>query len=126
MFCQNLCIFSGRLGADPEVKEFDWGTVLKFGIAVDMPRMDKTTNTWVNETSWANCEFIESKDNFGKGKGKTIRSLRKGDVVHVHTRFQNKDKFITFRIVDIFPEQKPREDSSYDLGGEPRSQRPAV
>ena len=41
MFCQNLCIFSGRLGADPEVKEFDWGTVLKFGIAVDMPRMDK-------------------------------------------------------------------------------------
>ena len=88
--------------------------------------MDKTTNTWVNETSWANCEFIESKDNFGKGKGKTIRSLRKGDVVHVHTRFQNKDKFITFRVVDIFPEQKPREDSSYDLGGEPRSQRPAV
>ena len=40
--------------------------------------------------------------------------------------FQNKDKFITFRIVDIFPEQKPREDSSYDLGGEQRSQRPAV
>ena len=25
MFCQNLCIFSGRLGADPEVKEFDNG-----------------------------------------------------------------------------------------------------
>ena len=48
MFCQNLCIFSGRLGADPEEKVLDWGTVLKFGIAVDMPRMDKTTNTWVN------------------------------------------------------------------------------
>ena len=132
MFCQNLCIFSGRLGQDAQLKEFDWGNVIKIGIAVDMPKRDPNTQEWGSETSWVDCEYIDNKE--GTGKGKAILKLLKGDVVHVHCRYKKtKDGYVNFRIVDIFPEQKPRDNKGYDSGPgiddrnyQPKQQREAV
>ena len=129
MFCQNLCIFSGRLGQDPELKPLEWGNAIKFGVAVDMPKRNPETQEWSSETHWADCEFMDTKE--GTGKGKAILNLSKGDVVHVHCRYTKKNNFVTFRVVDSFPEQKPRDNQGYqgspdNADYQPKRQREAV
>ena len=115
MFSQNLCIFSGRLGSDPEPKEVGSSTVWKMGLAVDNPR--KTDEGWESNTSWADLEYWENPDR--PGLGNVIRRLSKGDVLHVHASYrktvkesvEGKRSFVSFRVRDIYPEVKPRSES---------------
>ena len=112
MFCQNICIFSGRLGDAPNPKEIGNSIVWKVGLAVDSPR--KTDDGWENQTSWVDLEYWENPDKAGLGN--TLRKLEKGDVVHVHTTYRKTTRetddgnrsYINFRITQLYPEQKPR------------------
>ena len=113
MFCQNLCIFSGRLGRDPEPKDVGNSIVWKLGLAVDNPR--KTDDGWDSNTSWADLEYWENPDKGGLGN--LIRGLKKGDVLHVHASYRKTVKeteagnrsYVSFRITNLYPEQKPRD-----------------
>ena len=114
MFCQNLCIFSGRLGGDPEATKVGDATVWKMGLAVDAPR--KTDEGWESNTSWVDLELWENVDGYGAGKGIVVRKIKKGDVIHVHTSYRKvvkdtdngKRSYVTFRVLNIYPEESAR------------------
>ena len=48
----NVCIFSGRLARDPEVRTAGQNTVLSFSIANDTGYGDKKVTTWIRCSYW--------------------------------------------------------------------------
>ena len=119
MFCQNICIFSGRLGADPEEVTTTNGTVIKIALAVDDPYKNKD-GTWESNTSWADIDYWEYEK--GKGPGNFIRTLKTGDVVHVHCKYQKKTKtlddgtnraFVSFKLRDIFTDDTGKSQETF-------------
>lgn len=49
----NLCIFSGRVGRDPELRRLPAGdTVLSWPLAVDTGTRDKPATMWLDCTLW--------------------------------------------------------------------------
>jgi len=113
MFCQNLCIFSGRLGGDPEPTNVGSATVWKMGLAVDAPK--KTDEGWESNTSWVDLELWENEGS-PAGKGIVVRKIKKGDIIHVHASYRKvvkdtdngKRSYVNFRVFNIYPEESAR------------------
>jgi single-strand DNA-binding protein len=80
----NHCLFIGRLGKDPEVKQAGASQVANFSIAVETKWKDKSKHTqsqveWVQLAAWGNNAEIAKK------------YLKKGDEIYVETRYQNQE-----------------------------------
>jgi single-strand DNA-binding protein len=81
----NKCIFIGRLGKDPEVKNLQSGaSVANFSIAVSEKYKDKTTGEakeiteWINLVLWRGLADIAAK------------YLHKGDMIYVEGKFRTR------------------------------------
>ncbi len=120
MICQNVCVFSGRVGNDVEVIGLDSGAkILKFPLAIDRPSK-KEDGTWDSNTSWADMEYFENTES---GIGNRIRNLEKGQVVAVHCSYQEKKKeidgvnrsFKSFKVQNVFTEPKKRDQEQDDM-----------
>ena len=94
----NHCIFSGRLGADPEIKVVGENTSLcRFSIAVSRPYKDKKTGErgtdWVQCTAWGKtAEMIHNM--FKKGDG--IQVLCEYNCDKVEDKYYHKFKVDRF------------------------------
>ena len=74
----NVVVVSGRLGADPELKQFDSGTyVCDFDIANSQDYFSKEKNDWVNDVHWFHVQM------FGPTSEKVAKTYKKGDKVVV-------------------------------------------
>ena len=117
MICQNVCIFSGRVGGEPEAISLDNGaSILKFSMAIDRPTR-KEDGSWDSNTSWADMEFYEASES---SQGNKIRSLQKGQEIAVHASYQEKKNeidgknrsFKSFKVQQVFVSKPAQEKSS--------------
>lgn len=54
----NLCIFTGRIGQDPELKKAPGGdSVCRINVAVSKSWKDRQTNEWKQETQWVTMVY---------------------------------------------------------------------
>ena len=112
----NLCIFSGNLGKDPEVKKLPSGTsLLEFSLAV------KQGYGEYESTFWLNCKAFKRE--------KLAQYLSKGSRVTVsgelnNRKYQDKDGndrwSLELRVLDLDLPPKPKHDQ-----GQPQPQQPA-
>lgn len=126
---QNLCLFTGNLGKDPEIRYSQSGTaVANLSIALSSRR--KNGETWEDHTEWVNLVA------FGK-RAEVIRDYtRKGSKVRVETQVQTRkyqdqngqDRYSTEFIINelelLTPKQEgPAQQQQYQPA--PQAQRPA-
>ncbi len=112
MICQNMCVFSGRVGRDPEEVSVGEAKVLKFSLAIDSPKKNDD-GTWDSNTSWADLEYWENAEST---IGNRVRKITKGDIVAVHCQYRTKKKetengnrtYHSFRVNNVFLENKPK------------------
>jgi len=81
----NKVTLVGRLGADPEIREFeDGGAVLNIGLATNRRWTNRETQERHDETEWHNLVFRN-------GLAKVVtQHLHKGDQIYVEGRIQNR------------------------------------
>lgn len=101
----NKCMFTGRLGRDPEVRSMPSGDpVAKFSIAVSDAYKDKNSGQMVDKTTWVN--IVAS----GKVAEICERYLKKGSWIHVETKMEvrkwdddkgNKREIVEFRLENL-------------------------
>lgn len=120
----NKCIFIGRLGADPVMKEFENGMAANFSIAVNSKRTD-TSGTKKEYTEWVRLAA------YGKTAELVQQYLKKGDYIFVEgslrsRKYTNKDgveTIITNVHVSIFEKlnntSKQQEEASEDYSDVP-------
>jgi single-strand DNA-binding protein len=56
----NVCVFSGNLGRDAEVKQVGEHTVTTFSLAVKSGYGEKATTFWLNCNWWNRARFLQS------------------------------------------------------------------
>jgi len=112
----NVCVFSGNLGKDPEVKNLPSGTsLLEFSLAV------KQGYGEYESTFWLNCKAFKRE--------KLAQYLSKGSRVTVsgelnNRKYQDKDGndrwSLELRVLDLDLPPKPKHDQA-----QPQPQQPA-
>lgn len=81
----NKCIFIGRLGKDPEVRNLDNGsTVASFSIAVSESYKDRTTGEKKETTEWINCVAWRGLAEIAQ------KYIHKGDQVFVEGKLKTR------------------------------------
>jgi len=82
----NKSILVGRIGAEPEIREFeDGGAVLNLGLATNRRWTNRETQERVEETTWHNLVFRN-------GLAKVVAEhLHKGDQIYVEGHFRNRE-----------------------------------
>ena len=124
MLCQNVCLFSGRVGGVPEPQEVGNSTVYKFGVACDDPYKDND-GEWHNGTSWVNVEHWVGEGNRNTAMTNRVLDLRAGDVVIIQTQYKaitkegdnGKRTFHSFKLRNLIPAtsaQKPKDSIAED------------
>lgn len=118
---QNLCLFTGNLGKDPEVRYAQSGAaVANFSIALSGRK--KVNNEWTEHTEWVNLVA------FGK-VAEIIRDYaHKGSKIRVSTHVQTRkwqdqsgqDRYNTEFVIDDLELLTPKQE-----GQAPRQQQPA-
>jgi single-strand DNA-binding protein len=90
MSLKNLCIFSGRVGQDPEMRYLPDGTAMTtFGLASrrSWPSKDKDEEgnlVWNEETTWVDCVA------FGKIAERLVSKLQTGTQVSVQAEYTKR------------------------------------
>src|SRR3990167_3922148 len=79
----NNCCFSGRLVADPELRELSKQNtfVVNFTIAINKP-FKKSDNTWGNKVAFADCVA------WAQGAENIARRFRKGDPIYIEASLE--------------------------------------
>ncbi len=81
----NKVLLIGRLGKDPEIKNFDNGGKLAvINMAVDDPYWDKNKNHWVSNPSWIRVVFSD------KIADRAEEALSKGDEILVEGKLKTR------------------------------------
>jgi len=81
----NKAILVGRLGRDPEIKEFQGGDkIANIAIATDENYRDKQTDEWKKKTEWHRVTL------HGKLAGIAEQYLRKGALIYVEGKLQTR------------------------------------
>ena len=81
----NLCVFTGRFGADPEIRYTPSQTaVANFSLAVNRQYKDKQTGQKVDDTQW--IDFVS----FGRTSEIIGEYMRKGSQCRVTGRWQKR------------------------------------
>jgi len=84
MSVKNLCLFSGLLGQDPEMKYLPSGSAMvTFGVASRKSWMGDD-GQWKDETTWFDCVA------FGKKAERIIARAVKGTQVFVEAEYQRR------------------------------------
>lgn len=135
----NKCMFTGRLGRDPEVRSMPSGDpVAKFSIAVSDAYKDKNSGQMVDKTTWVNIVAT------GKVAEICERYLKKGSWIHAETKMEvrkwddekgNKRETVEFRLENLLmlDRRDPNENAgtstsrpaAHPGGSRPRNQAPA-
>ena len=110
----NKVILIGRLGKDPEIMNFEGGTVkANFSLATDEVYRDRNTNEKVRITDWHNIVMWRKQAEIAQ------KYLKKGDLVYIEgkikTRSYDKNgetKYITEIVVDSFTMLGSKSDNS--------------
>ena len=85
MAINNQSTFLGRLGQNPELKEFNGGKLVKFSLAVNDGFKDKEGN-WKEQTTWINVVcFNERKHNY------IMKFGQKGTQALIQAKYQVKE-----------------------------------
>ena len=119
MICQNICVFSGRAGKDPESISVGESTVIKFPLAIDSPKRLQD-GSWDSNTSWAALEDWEQGE---ATIGNRIRKIGKGDVVSVHCTYRTNKKeidgvnrtFYSFKIQNVFLTETKKQETEDNI-----------
>lgn len=82
----NICVFSGRLTAEPDLHTFASGSrKVKFTVVVDRRYQDKDSGEWKSDPTFCEMEaWNESADRI------VARNLKKGAFVHVEASIRTE------------------------------------
>lgn len=90
MSVKNICVFSGRVGQDPEMRYLPDGTAMvTFGLASRRSWPAKETNDdgstkWNEETTWVDCVA------FGNIAERIVSRVQKGTQLTVQTEYTKR------------------------------------
>lgn len=116
----NKITLIGRLGRDPQVKEFsDTNKIAEFTLATDDGYFDKKTNNWVASTDWHNIRLP-----FKSLADRAEKQLKKGSLVYVEGKVKTRDytdkdgnkRYITEVVAENFRSLDRRENTGQESG----------
>ncbi|MCK5605146.1 single-stranded DNA-binding protein [Candidatus Pacearchaeota archaeon] len=90
MSLKNLCVFSGRVGQDPEMRYLPDGTAMvTFGLASrrSWPAKDKNEDgslKWNEETTWIDCVA------FGSIADRLVKKVQKGTQLAIQSEYTKR------------------------------------